>query len=426
MQVTKTDNSPTNVTLLISGDAPELAKIKDHVLGHFVKQVRVPGFRAGKAPLNMVEKNVDPARLNDEFIEHSLNELFRSAVAQLKLRPVGQPEITIKKFVPYTQLEFEAKIDTVGKIKIPNYKTIKLPKKKAEVTAKDVTDVIENLRKQAAERNDVDRAAKAGDEVWIDFKGVDSKGEPVAGAEGKAYPLILGSNTFIPGFEDNLVGAKPGEDREFTVSFPKDYGVTALQSKKVTFSVHVNSVQEVVLPKVDDEFAAKAGPFTSLKDLKSDIKKQVQSEKQYQVDRDYENQLIQKVTDKAEVDIPESLVENQLMRMEEEEKQNLTYRGLTWQEHLNQEGITEEEHRNRHRADAEARVKAGLVLSEISDQEGIDVMPEELEIRVQMLKGQYQDPQMQAQLERPESRQDIAARMLTEKTILKLVDYASK
>jgi trigger factor len=426
MQVVKTTNSLTNVTLLITGEAAELAPIKKHVLGHFTRSVRVPGFRAGKAPLDLIEKNINQQTLVDEFMEHGLNELFRRAVDQEKLRPVGQPEVTLKKFVPYTLLEFEAKFDVVGQIKLPNYKTTKLAKGKVEVSAKDVADVIENLRKQMAERKDIDRAAKDGDEVWIDFDGKDAKGEAVAGASGKDYPLILGSNTFIPGFEDNLIGVKAGEDKEFSVTFPKDYGVSALQSKKVTFAVHVNKVQEVVLPKVDDEFAKKAGPFDSLASLKADIKKQVKSEKEYQLERDYENRLIDKLTEKSEVEVPKSLIDNQLLRMEEEEKQNLTYRGLTWQEHLDQEGVTEEEHRARHRQDAEKRVKAGLILSEISDKEGIDVMPEELEIRMQMLKGQYQDPQMQAQLDRPESRRDIAARMLTEKTIQKLVDYASK
>lgn len=426
MQANKTVNSPTNITLLITGESEELAKIKRHVLSHFVRQVKVPGFRAGKAPLHLVEKHLDPSRLNDEFIEHTLNELFQRAVNGEKLRPVGQPQIMLKKFVPYTVFEFEATLDVIGAVKLSNYKTIKLAKPKVEVNAKDVSDVIENLRKQAAERLDVDRAAKDGDEVWIDFSGTDDKGEPVAGAEGKDYPLILGSKTFIPGFEENLIGVKAGDEKEFSVTFPKDYGVTALANKHVTFKVRVNKVQEILLPYVDDEFAKTVGSFESLASLKADIKKQVKSEKQNQADRNYENELIKKLTDKSEIEIPDALIENQLLRMEEEEKQNLTYRGLTWQEHLSQEGITEEQHRTRHRPDAEARVKAGLVLSEIADQENIDVMPEELEIRMQLLKGQYQDPQMLAQLEKPEARQDIAARMLTEKTILKLVDFASK
>jgi trigger factor len=426
VQVSVTHNSPTNVSLLINGAAKELQPIKMHVLGHFRNTVRVPGFRPGKAPAAMLERHIDPRRLTDEFLEHAINEFFRRAADQENLRPVGQPQVRLKKFVPYTELEFEATFDTIGKIKLPNYKSIKLTKDKVDVSAKEITDVINNLKLRAAERTDVARPAKDGDEVWIDFEGKDDKGQPVAGADGKDYPLILGSNTFIPGFETNLAGTKAGETKEFDVTFPKDYGVAALQSKKVSFKVAVKKVQELQEPKVDDDFAAKVGPFKTVAELKADIKKQVKAEKQGQADRNYENQLIGKIADKAEVEIPEPLIEDQIKFMEEDERRNLTYRGLTWQEHLDQEGITEEHHRHRQRPDATARVKAGLVLSEISKLENIQVTPEELEIRLQILRGQYQDPQMQSELDKPENRRDVASRLLSEKTIQKLIDYAQK
>lgn len=426
MQVTKTENSKSNVTLKVTGDATDLAPIKRHVVGHFINQVKVPGFRAGKAPLELVEKHVNQQLLLDEFMEHALNDLFRSAVENQGLKPVGQPDVKLKKFVPYTELEFEATIDVLGEITLSSYKTIKQAKPKIEVTAKDVNDVVESLRARVAERVDVDRPAQNGDEVTVDFAGKDEKGVPVGGADGKDYPLMLGSKTFIPGFEENLVGLKTGEKKDFTVIFPKDYNVAALQSKKVTFSVEVKKVAELIEPKVDDDLAKKVGPFASLKELKDDIKKQVRSEKQLQVDQNYENELIKKITDKTELEVPDALVDDQLMRMEEQEKQNLAYRGITWQEHLEQEGISEQEHRDRQRGDAAERVKAGLVLSEISIKEGIDVSPEELELRMQILRGQYQDPAMQEQLNRPENRRDIEARLLTEKTIAKLVGYASK
>lgn len=426
MKVQRTDNSPTNVTLNVSAETAELSPIKRHVLGHFASSVRVPGFRAGKAPLEVIEKHVDQGALNNEFLQHAINELFQAAVRDQRLRVGGEPEVSLRKFVPYNLVEFEATLDVVGPVSLPNYKTIKLAKTPAATTAADVNDVIENLRRQEAERKDVDRAAHQGDEVWIDFDGKDPKGAVVAGASGKDYPLILGSKTFIPGFEENLVGLKPNEDKEFSVTFPDSYGVSALQGKKVSFSVHVNKVQEIILPKVDDVFAKSVGPFSALKNLKADIKKQVQSEKQLQATRDYENQLINKLVEKTKVEIPAGMIEDQLAHMEEEEKQNLTYRGLTWQEHLDQEGITEEEHRDRHRADAESRVKAGIMLSEIAEKEDIKLSPEELEVRMQLLKGQYQDKQMQNQLDRPESRRDIGSRLLTEKTIQRLVEYAGK
>lgn len=426
MRITRTDNSETNVTLKVRGDSADLAPIKRHVLGHFVDQVKIPGFRTGKAPLELVEKHSNPQQLTDQFMEHALNDLFVKAIQHEKLRPIGQPDVQVKKFVPYTDLEFEVTVDVIGPIALPDYKKIKLAKAKVEVTASDVNDVIEGLRRRLAERKQVERASKNGDEVVIDFSGKDASGQPVAGAEGKDYPLILGSKTFIPGFEEHLVGMKAGDAKEFTVTFPKDYGVAALQGRKVTFTATTQKVSELEMPKADDELAKKSGTFTTLKELKDDIKKQVKSEKQLQADRDYENRLIKTIADKSKLSVPASLVEDQIDDMERQEKQNLSYRGQTWEEHLEQEGITEQEHRDRQRPDATERVKAGLVLSEISQAENIHVSPEELEIRLQILRGQYQDPAMIAQLNLPENRRDIENRLLTEKTIQKLVDYASK
>jgi len=410
----------------VAAEARDLEPIKKHVLGHFAADVRIPGFRAGKAPMNLIEKNIDQNALQEQFIDHALNDLFRKAIQSQNIRPVGEPIVQIKKFVPYTELEFEVETDALGEIKLADYKKIKLVKPKAEVTAKDVSEVLDSLRERSAERQAVSRPAKNGDEVIIDFAGKDDKGQPVSGADAKDYPLILGGNSFIPGFEEHLVGLKTGQKKEFSLDFPKDYGVAALQGKKVTFSVTINKVNELSPPKLDDAFAAKSGPFKTMAELKADIKKQLGVEKQQQADRDFEEKLVQEITAKSTVDVPKSLVDEQILRAEEEEKRNLTYRGQTWAEHLKEEGVTEEEHRERNRPNITERVKAGLVLNEISQLEKIEVTPEELEIRLQILKGQYQDPQMQGELDKAENRDEIAGRIATEKTLQKLVNYAGK
>jgi trigger factor len=426
MHVSREQKSPTKSHLIITAKAEDLQPIKIHVLGHFRKNVKVPGFRPGKAPVSLVEKNVDQRALADEFIEHAVNDLYRKALEQEKLRPVAAPQVEIKKFVPYSDLEFHVDLENIGDVKLGNYKSIKVPKPAVTITAKDVNDIIANLRQRLAERSEVVRAARNGDEVVIDFSGRDSDGKPIGGADGSDYPLALGSNSFIPGFEDELVGLKAGEDKEFKVTFPKDYNVVTLQNKTVTFKVTVKKVNELKEPKADDEFAKKAGPFKTLAELKADIKTQLKAEREREAQNQYENRLIQQIVEKSTVEIPEVLVEEQIKRLEEEEKRNLVYRGQTWQEHLESEGVNEEEHRQRQKPDAELRVKAGLVLSEIADKEQITVEPEELKIRVQMLKGQYKDPAMQAELDKPENQQDLAAQLLTEKTIAKLAGYAAK
>lgn len=426
MQVTTTKPTDTQAVLTVTADAEELKTIKEHVLKDLAKQVKVPGFRAGKVPAAIVEKNVDQAALQTEFLEHAINDLYPGAVQQAGIRPVDRPEIEVKKFVPFTTVEFEAKIPVIGEIKLGDYKKLKLARQPVKVTAKEVDDVIKALRQRAATATDVDRAAKANDQAVIDFKGVDDKGQPVKGADGTDYPLPLGSNTFIPGFEDNVIGMKTGEEKTFTLKFPKDYGVKALANRNVTFTVTVKKVQELVEPELNDAFAATVGPVKSVEALKADIKRELETERQRQADLDYESELVKMLAAKSTVSIPEALVNDQIEQMFREIQQNLIYRGQTIQEFLEMEAKTEEAYKQEVlKPQAEERIKAGLVLAEVADREKLDVLPEELDIRIQALKSQYTDAQMQAELDKPENRRDIASRMLSEKTVAKLASYAS-
>ena len=427
MQIKLTRNSDTNVTLAIVADEQTLTKIKNSTLQKLnSSNLKIAGFRAGKAPLEMVEKHVDPQTLQSEFIDTVLNHYYRQAMIKENLRVIGEPTVDLKKFVPFTTFEFEVTVDILGDVTLPDYKKIKLAKTEAKIDEAQVKEVVESLRSRLADKKEVTRAAKDGDEVTIDFKGVDAKGEAVNGAEGKDYPLQLGSNSFIPGFEPAVVGVKPGESKTFTIPFPKDYGVKALQGKKVTFTITANKIEELVLPKIDDDFASKAGPFETLKDLKADIKRQLTIEKQNELDRTYETELLRAIAKKTKVAIPDSVIDEQVDRAEQDERQNLVYRGQTWQEHLDGEGVTEEDHRKRNRPDAEEQVKIGIILGAIGDKEEITVTPEELEIRLQLLKGQYTDAKMHEELDKPEGRQDIAARLRSEKIITKLTQYAQK
>lgn len=427
MRITKKQLSDTQISLTFTANQDDLGPIKQKAVQHLGKNIKLPGFREGKAPAAVIEKNLDEALLQTEVIEMAVNEYYVQALDEHKIRPVARPDVSIKKFVPFTELEFETTVSIIGDIKLADYTKIKLKKDKASVTAKDVEEVLATLASRAADRKTVKRAAKSGDQVTIDFKGTNEKGEAINGAEGTGYPLVLGSNTFIPGFEDKLIGKEAGKPFAFDITFPKDYGVKALANKKVKFEVTITQVDELVEPKLDDAFAAKVGPFKKLDELKADIKTQLTAERQNTMDRDYEQALIKQIVAKSKVDVPEALVDEQIEAMVREQKQNIMYRGQTWQEFLESEQETEETYRQKTMKPlAEMRVKAGLVLAEIADKEGIKVTPDEVSVRVQLLKGQYQDPAMQAELEKPENQRDIGGRMITEKTIEKLVSFASK
>jgi trigger factor len=427
MQITRKDLAPTKVELTISADQAMLDTTKEHVLGDLSKDVNMAGFRKGHAPKALIEKNVDQNALQSRFLDHALNELYGAALVQEKLRPVAQPEVNVTKFVPFTALEFKATVDVVGKITLPDYKKIKVAKKVEATTDKDVTAVLDDLRRRDSSKEEVKRAAKEGDEVVIDFAGTDAKTKaPIAGGKGDDYPLVIGSNTFIPGFEPELIGLKAGDEKSFDVTFPKDYGSVELQNKKVTFTVTAKAVREIKLAELNDAFAARTGPFKTVDELKADIKRQLRVEKENQAQRSFENELLAAVAEKARADIPASLVDEEVERMELEEKRNLIYRGQTWQEHLDSEGKNEEQHKEGLREQAEARVKTGLVLGEVAEAEKITIDDKELNVHIANLKKQYTDPQMQAELDKPENRRELGSRLLTEKTIERLAEYAQQ
>jgi trigger factor len=406
------------VVVEISASSEELASVKNKVLHKLKSRVKVAGFREGKVPIEVVEKNVDQQLLQTEFIDEAINTLYISILKEERIRPIDQPKVEIKKFVPFTDLDVVLEIPVVGTIELPNYKKLKAKKQPVKIVKSQIDDVVKNLQKRAAEKTEVKRAAKIGDEAIIDFKGVDAKGKAVSGADGTDYPLELGSKTFIPGFEEEVVGMKTGDKKEFMVTFPKDYGAKALQNAKVTFTVTIKKLNEVKEPKANDDFAKTVGPFKSYEELRADIEKQLSHEADHKAERDWEAAIVEEITAKTKVTIPESLIKEQEEQVLREVKQNVVQRGMTFDEYLKQIELSEEEYLIKEvKPEAERRIKASLVLSEIADLEGIDVTPEELEVRIQVLKGQYQDAQMQAQIDQPDNRREINARLRSEKVI---------
>ena len=427
MQIKLESSGPTSIKLNVVADQPLLSGVKTAAVSRLSRNLKVPGFRAGKAPLHLVEKQIDQELLQSEFMEMAINRLYVDAIQEKKLRPVAQPGVNVLKFVPFTTLEVSFDLEVLGKVKLPDLSKIKLVKPSVTVSDKDVTEVISGLQTRAAVKEDVERAAKSGDQTVIDFNGVDAKTQqPIAGATGTDYPLILGSSSFIPGFEDNLVGLKAGQSKDFPITFPPSYGTPELQNRKVIFSVTVKKVQSVIKPKLDQAFIESIGPFKSLKELKDEIKQQLKQERSLEAERAYENQLLELIAIKAQVAIPKLLVEEEVERMEEEEKRNVSYRGQTWEQHLQAEKLTEIAHREKQVKTAEIRVKAGLVLGEIADQHSVTVTPQELEEHISLLKKQYSDPAMQAEIDKPESRSDILNRIISQKSLDKAKELVNK
>ena len=414
-------------TITINANQKRLEDVKSRSLKRLGKDLTVKGFRKGKAPEKAIEKHLGENAVQAEVLEDAVNFLYLLAINEKDLRPIDRPKIEVKKYVPYTELELSAEIEVVPQPKLGDYKSIKKKTPEVEVSADEVNEVVNNLRTRAAEKKDVDRKAKDGDEVWIDFEGFDKKGKEVQGASGKDYPLALGSGTFIPGFEENLVGTKKADKKEFELTFPKNYGAKKLAGQKVDFKVTVKHVKEVVLPKADDAFAKTVGPFESIAQMKKDIKQQVLQQKTQEATNKVKDEILEELLKKSDVEAPQTLVDDQLRALKDELNQNIMYRGMTPEMFYEQEGMSEDEYTEKMlKPQAEKRVKVGLILSEVVNQEKLSIADDEVDIRVQLLQGQYQDPQMQAQLASPEGKQDLANRMLTEKAVNTLYEYATK
>ena len=413
----------TQVTLEIKVGAEQLEHAKEHAFNSLRQHVKAAGFRPGKAPDDIVERELGSDAVQGEVLEHATTHSYFHAVAEHKLTPIAQPQVSLNKFVPYTELEYTATVEVMPKVELPDYKKLRHERPEIKVDPKEIDEAIDQLRKRLAERRDVKRPAQLEDAVTIDFDG-SQKGEPVAGASAKSHELVLGSKTFIPGFEEELVGLKEGDQKDFKITFPADYHQESLAGQDVDFHIDVIKVKEVSLPKADDDFAAKVGPFKTMSELRADIEQRLKEEKAATANREFEQKVLDDVVSKAKLTIPARLADEQLQRLREELEQNLMYAGLDLPKYLEMRGLTEEKFTAELRPQAEKRVAAGLVLRQIAEAEGLEVSDDELDAELERLKQTYQDEKAQAELQQPQVRNDLANQLLLGKTVAKIVEYA--
>jgi trigger factor len=420
--------SDTKVELTITLGKEELTAAEHVAISKLSKTVKVPGFRKGKVPASVAAKHIDPEMLSQQTLEDALSKAVAEAYTAENIQALDRPAVEIKKFVPGQELEFTAEAEILPKVTLGDYKKLKTEKAKISISAKDVDEVIDRMRGGMAEKKAVERAAKLGDETKIDFVG---KKDDVAfdGGTGTDYDLTLGSNSFIPGFEEGIVGHKAGETFDLELEFPEEYHVADLKGAKVTFTTTLKEVKELVKPELTDEFAASAGPFKTVAELKDDIKRELTAQKEREEGEKLKDDLVKQLIEVSKVPVPEILIGDQSESIERDMTQNLMYQGLTLDQYLENKGFESKEKwlETEVKEAATKRVQAGLVLAELSKAEKIEATNQELEEHVQTYKTQYaNNPQMVAQLDQPEVRRDIANRLLTEKTVERLVELNTK
>ena len=419
--------SDTKVELTITVSAEELKDAELVALTKIAKDIKVPGFRKGKVPVSVAAKNVDPQSLAQETLNNALSKAVADAFVEADVQALDRPEVDIKEYKEGESLEFVATSEILPKITLGDYKKLTAKPEKVKADKKDVDEIIGRIKQGYAEKKAVDRKAKNTDEVNIDFVGK-KDGTPFDGGAAEGYDIVLGSNSFIPGFEDGIVGHKAGDEFDLDLEFPTHYHVEDLKGAKVVFSVKLNEVKEVVEPELNDELAAKAGPFKTVKELEDDISREITAQKQKEADDKLKDALVTELVEKSKVPVPEVLVEDQMRSIEQDMVQNLMQRGLTLDMYLAEKDFKDREEWLEKEAKEAAtnRVKAGLVLAELSKELKVEASDEELVERMNMLAQQYPSPDMQKQLKTPEVQRDLANRLLTDKTIDKLVEINIK
>ena len=418
--------SDVKVELTISLGAEELKAAEQVALTKLAKEVKIEGFRKGKAPLEMVAAQVDTNLLNQETLENALSKSVAEAFLKEKVQAINRPEVDVKKFIPGTELEFTANTEIMPKVELGDYKKLGVKKEAIKVSKKEVKETIERILKNFAEKKKVEREAKNGDEIIIDFLG---KKDGVAFDGGKAekFPLELGSKSFIPGFEEGLIGKKAGDELSLDLEFPKDYHAKDLAGAKVVFEVKIHEVRENVEPEINEEFLSKLGDFKTKEEFEKQIEEDLKTQKQAEVDEKFKDELVKKLAEVSKVPVPEILLEDQKRSIEMDMQQNLMYSGLSLEDYLERMGKTREEWLEKDvKEAAEMRVKSGLALAELSKVEKVKSDTKELDARITQLKEQYgNSKEVQKQLSSDDVRRNLANQILTEKTIDLLVKFNS-
>lgn len=378
------------VSLNIELPAEAVQKGFKQAVARIANQVRIPGFRKGKANRKILEMHFGKEAIEAEAKDIVINGAINEAMQQEKLIPVTQAEVKEETFSEKDGATFTATFVKRPEVELGDYKGLEAEHTNPEITDDQVNEELKKAAEQSARLEKAEEGAvlAKGDYAVIDFKGF-IDGKPFEGGEGKTYPLEIGSQSFIPGFEEQLEGHKAGDDVEVKVTFPETYFVDALKGKEAEFKVHVNDVKRKQLPELNDEFAKSISQFETMDELKASIKQQMQLHAIQQAEEAYHEALVEQAVANAKVDIPQEMVEQRIDEIVEEVKMNLESREMKLEDYLKNIGQTEEQFRKNYEKTAAEQVRQGLVLEAIAEKEDLQVTNQDLSMEVYSMAHQF-------------------------------------
>lgn len=377
--------------LTVEVDSAEFDRALDQAFQKVVKQVQVPGFRKGKVPRPIFEQRFGVESLYQDALDIVLPEAYSNAVDEAGINPVDRPEVDVEQIEKGKNLIFTAKVTVKPEVELGEYKGLEVEEQDTTVTDEDVEEELKKQQEQQAELVVKEEGTiENGDTVVMDFEGfVD--GEAFEGGQADNYSLEIGSGTFIPGFEDQLLGKSSGVETEVEVTFPEEYHAEELAGKNATFKVKVHEVKTKELPELDDEFAKDVDEeVETLDELKEKTKARLQEEKNTSAENAKREELVNKATDNAEITIPQAMVDSELDRMTKEFEQRLQMQGMTMDMYFQFTGQDENALKEQMKDDAEQRVKTNLVLEAISEAENVEVTEEDVNAELENMASMYQ------------------------------------
>ncbi len=389
------------------------------------KKYSVPGFRKGKVPRSIIEKYYTEAVFYDDAVNFVLPDAYEAALKEAEVESVAKPEIDVEEIKKGEPVVFTALVTTKPEVKLGKYKGITIEKIEHNVTDEDVDKDIEATQKKNARLITVeDRAIENGDIAVIDFEGF-ADGVAFPGGKGEDYELEIGSGTFIPGFEEQLIGKKNDEDAEVNVTFPEEYHAPELAGKDATFKVKIHEIKVRELPELNDDFASEVSEFDTLDEYKKDVRTRLEKAAEDKTKAETENAIIDKVCEASEIDIPDAMIEAQIDRMVNDFTQRLAYQGLNLDMYMQYTGATKESFREGFREQASKQVRVSLVLEEVAKQEGITANQEEIDDKLVDMGKQYNmEVEKLKELLQPADMENLEKEIALTKTIEMLVNKA--
>ncbi|MDN4592658.1 trigger factor [Polycladomyces subterraneus] len=375
--------------LTVEVDADKVNEALDQAFKKVVKKVSVPGFRKGKVPRPIFEKRFGVEALYQDALDILLPEAYQAAVEETGIEPVDRPEIDIEQMEKGKELIFKATVTVKPEVKLGEYKGLEVPAKDFSVKPEDVEEELKKMQQRQGQLEVVEEGAvEKGDRVIIDFEGF-IDGKPFEGGNAEQYNLEVGSGQFIPGFEDQLIGLKPGEEKEINVTFPEDYHAEELAGKEAVFKVKLHEIKRLRLPELDDEFAQDVSEFDTLEELKADIENKLKEKAKNDEENYRRNKLVELAAANAEIDLPPVMIEHEIDHMLRHFDQQLRYQGMNLDLYKQFTGQDDAALREQFKEDAEKKVRANLVLEAIAKAENVEVTDEEVEEELKKLAEQY-------------------------------------